>query len=202
MSNFIRCLAFIIASLFASTSLGAILITDTDSPPRLLGATNVDVNGILYDVSFQDGTCSELFNGCDQLSDFTFINESDATAAAQALMDQVLLDIIFPGTTFLNAYDTFPHLVAGCETASQFTGCHIMTPYGFISGEPVGMTARNFSNMNDDIFSEGFISISTFRSPLTYAVWTTSVIPLPAATWLFLSAFMSLLGVRHIKHKN
>ena len=36
----------------------------------LMGATDVQVGGTLYDVVFVDGTCIELFDGCDDLTDF------------------------------------------------------------------------------------------------------------------------------------
>jgi hypothetical protein len=51
---------------------------------QLVGASNVDVGGILYDVEFLNGTCIALFDGCDSSADFTFTNSVDAIAAAQA----------------------------------------------------------------------------------------------------------------------
>ena len=38
---------------------------------QLVGATNVDVGGTFYDVTFVEGSCNTLFNGCDP-SEFTF----------------------------------------------------------------------------------------------------------------------------------
>ena len=49
-------------------------------------------DGNLYDVQFLDGSCISLFNGCDDVSDFTFQTQAAAILASQALLDQVLLD--------------------------------------------------------------------------------------------------------------
>jgi hypothetical protein len=59
---------------------------------KLFGATEVLVDGYLYDVSFVDGTCIDLFLGCDTNSDFTFHTPGEGVLASQALIDQVLLD--------------------------------------------------------------------------------------------------------------
>ena len=59
---------------------------------QLTGAQNVDVGGTPFDVTFVDGTCVALFNGCDQNTDFAFNTPAAAQAAGQALLDQVLLD--------------------------------------------------------------------------------------------------------------
>src|SRR4051794_24777742 len=59
---------------------------------QLTGATGVTLGGATYDVTFADGTCAALFGGCDDLADFTFTAQADAQAAAQALLDQVLID--------------------------------------------------------------------------------------------------------------
>jgi hypothetical protein len=55
------------------------------------GATGVELNGSFYDVEFVDGTCVVLFSGCDSTSDFGFQSDVDAVAAAQVLINQVLL---------------------------------------------------------------------------------------------------------------
>ena len=52
---------------------------------QLTGAAGVNVNGTLYDVTFVEGTCFDLFTGCDALADFTFITAADALAASEAL---------------------------------------------------------------------------------------------------------------------
>jgi hypothetical protein len=39
---------------------------------QLHGASDVLVDGNLYDVQFLDGNCIHLYNGCDDVSGFTF----------------------------------------------------------------------------------------------------------------------------------
>ena len=56
---------------------------------QLMGASNVLVDGNLYDVQFLDGTCIDLYNGCDEASDFTFQTQASAVLASQALLDQL-----------------------------------------------------------------------------------------------------------------
>ena len=64
----------------------------------LTGALGVSVDGTLYDVTFQDGTCAGLFAGCDDNSDFVFSSATAASSASQALLDQV----------FQSQFDTTP----------------------------------------------------------------------------------------------
>jgi hypothetical protein len=88
---------------------------------QLTGATGVTVNGTSYDVEFVDGTCAALFGGCDNVSDFVFQNEADATAAIQALLDQVFTD--GPAGQFDSDYS----LTLGCDTNTT-GGCTAMIP--------------------------------------------------------------------------
>ena len=96
----------------------------------LMGASGVDVGGTFYDVQFQSGTCIDLFNGCDALSDFTFNSLASATLASQALLDQVFLD----GAE--GNFDTQPELATGCTNPQN---CFALTPYsglGFTGSLP------------------------------------------------------------------
>jgi hypothetical protein len=101
---------------------GANLIIDNNG--QLLGATDVDVNGTLYTVTFTKGNCIDEFDGCDSVTDFDFDNQADAEAAALALSN----------TVFVGAFDRNPPLQNGCDEFSA-SGCGIFTPFGF-SGQP------------------------------------------------------------------
>lgn len=88
----------------------------------LLGASNVDVGGTLYDVEFGgQGTCIATFSGCDEAADITFQTEAEALAASQALLDQVFLDV------GAGDFDTVPGTTLGCFLSSV---CEVFTPYG------------------------------------------------------------------------
>ena len=63
-----------------------------DGAGNLLGATNATVDGTLYDVEFVEGSCVDVFTGCDELADFDFTDAATALLAAQALLDQVWVD--------------------------------------------------------------------------------------------------------------
>ncbi len=79
-----------------------------DSTGQLLGAFNVRVDGTFFDVTFKDGTCRELFDGCDDATDFTFRTESAAIAAGTALLTQVLVN----GPS--GRFDSEPFRATGC----------------------------------------------------------------------------------------
>jgi hypothetical protein len=79
----------------------------------LTGARNVDVGGTFYDVMFVDGTCSDVFAGCDAVSDFHFATFADAAAAADALLGHVFVDVPSVGN-----FGTHPELTFGCTDPS------------------------------------------------------------------------------------
>ena len=86
----------------------------------LTGARGVVVNGLTYDVTFQEGYCTDIFPPCDLTTTFFFTTAEAATAAAQALLDQVFIDDV------LGAFDSNPSLTLGCETLFS---CYVMVPY-------------------------------------------------------------------------
>lgn len=85
----------------------------------LIGANNVSVQGMLYNVRFKDGSCDALFNGCDA-STFTFKTGNDAAAAARALLEQVFVD--GPAGNF----DSIPSKTFGCQSDVE---CDTHIPY-------------------------------------------------------------------------
>ena len=86
---------------------------------QLTGASGVDVSGTLYDVTFVEGTCLDVFNGCHQ-SDFEWQDYPTPVLAAQALLDQVFLD------SGLGNFDSLPSLIFGCASEDR---CRAAIPY-------------------------------------------------------------------------
>lgn len=99
---------------------GPTLEPDVDLTGQLLGAKNVLSDGDFYDIVFLEGTCADLFDGCDDNSDFTFLNFLDSQEAAGALLEQVFID--GPDGQF----DTDPELIFGCES---FLICNAFMPF-------------------------------------------------------------------------
>ena len=121
---------------------------------QLMGASGVDVGGTFYDVQFLDGTCIDLFNGCDDTSDFTFQTVASATLAGQALLDQVLVNSVAFGQ-----FDDIPSLTNGCELTSS---CLSLVPWAVTPAGPpvegvvplsvVAIFARNYSPFASQFF--------------------------------------------------
>jgi hypothetical protein len=114
---------------------------------QLHGASDVLVDGSLYDVQFHDGTCIDLYNGCDEASDFTFQTATAAFSATIALLNQVFSD----GP--LGLFDSDPTLTEGCLSSAIPTGgyCAISTPFAVGSGV-ASLNARILYNFFSDPF--------------------------------------------------
>jgi len=176
----------------------AALLFDED---QLSGATGVNVNGMLYDVRFPDRTCFEAFDGCDEVSDFDFQNEADATAAAQALMDQVFVD------TIQGMFDSDPRATLGCRHPYD---CWAAIPFGFnlIGRENVSFAAAENYDKDKEMY-DGVICCWDqdiyhnrigLATTLIYARFTPQVtVPEPGTIWLcgVGLAALALVGWRH-----
>ena len=181
------CLAFI------SFSVNAALLIVNEG--ELVGATGVNVNGALYDVSFMDGSCFTLYSGCDDPTDFLFSGNAASQAASDALLEQV----------FIGLYDDEPSLTLGC---SFDTRCRVLTADGVVNGEGDlihGSFAVNSKKgaVQGDTTSGGTFDVLLFDTSTmdnrTVAVWAVSSVPLPASVWLFGSGLIGLVGMARRK---
>lgn len=176
----------------AGATTGANAATLIVSNGILQGATGVNVDGTLYDVAFRDGTCAALFNGCNELSDFAFNTDASAERAAQALLDQVLID----GP--LGQFDSQPNLVEGCSSP---TTCGSFIPWGFVgSGAIQRVKTASNSGSNDGIRNNVTSPnlTTTTSSVLNFAVFSNAR-PLAAAvpepgTWAMLILGFGAVG--------
>lgn len=175
-------LAFLISAQVHSATL------NVDSSGNLLGASDVDVGGDLYSVSFLDGPCITVFSPCNEATGFAFNDVVTADLASQALLDQVLID------AGLGNFDTIPDLTFGCAADEQ---CNILTPYEFLSGGTVfRMSIAVNRNLIDEVLpGTKSRTSSTGLDPFAvYAVWSPAPVPIPAAVWLFGTALIGLVG--------
>jgi hypothetical protein len=169
-------------------------ILQIDHDGKLLGAKEVEVSGEKYDVMFKDGTCIEIFFGCENNSDILFNDFLSARAASEALLDDVLTGV----------YDFHPELTLGCErVASQ---CSIYTPYRVFSasGAVSSDVAVNIPATFPDRFSGGGVINDLDLSRLdqvTWASWSIASVPEPNVISLLLAGLAMLLVVRQTNYK-
>lgn len=155
-------------------------------------------------VRFVDGTCENLFDGCNDPSDLVFQTltgtgdtpQELAVAASRALLEQV-----FDANPL---YDIDIELTFGCGTTTiALVFCGILTPYGFTVNDrvlPAVVTNRDDNTRLDSVTtgSGRDIDASTIVSSpdrLVYADWTITAVPVPAAVWLFASGLLGLIGI-------
>jgi hypothetical protein len=119
---------FSVAVLFIQAASSASAATLNVSGGQLLGAFGVDVGGNLYNVDFLNGTCIALYDGCDDVSDFTFQTFAAADLASQALLDQVFLN-------GADLFDTAPELTNGCNPLQGEVLCVAITPFDFLDSQ-------------------------------------------------------------------
>jgi hypothetical protein len=154
------------------------------------------VDGNLYDVQFLDGSCIDLYTGCDEASNFTFQTEASATLASQALLDQVLLDGVD------GQFDSFTELTNGCPSPGH---CLVLTIYPVIN--PLGQSIPIWLTVNQSLTEPDYttingigplgvisdIQISTSGDPrAVYAVW--SPVPEPSTALLLSLGLTGLAG--------
>jgi hypothetical protein len=159
---------------------------------QLLGASGVIVDGSSYNVEFLDGTCINLYNGCDDVSDFTFQTEAAATTAAAALLDQVFLD----GIDF---FDSNPGLTNGC-TVGPFSHCEIFTrftPSDLVNPNIIAVINNGGTGPFSQDGATGVFAVAGFDTAVgglvagqVYAVWTP--IPEPGTALLLGLGLLSL----------
>jgi len=132
------------------------------------------VGGISYDVSFVDGSCSSLYNGCNNPSQFAFSTEIQALDALGALSDQVWGTAWGAGNT------------RGCEGTVV---CATLLPFGVFDHYGVGTVFYyNWSNPAVQdlaiVAYPGDLDSSPYE--MNFVVWTlsdagTTAVPEPAS---------------------
>ena len=189
---FLTMLALMAFSLGPLQAVFATPVLQIDSAGQLTGARNVNVNGSLYDVSFVDGTCGDLYTGCDNSSDFVFTDLTTAKAAAQALLDFVFID----GP--LGLFDSSPILTNGCFRRDFCTAITPFSVYGNILSTTFALNSFPNTTYPDAVSysSQGVLRDTSLTDELTYAVWKSAAVPEPGPLWLLLTGSAGLLAWR------
>lgn len=184
-----RIVALSCALVFGATAAPAATIL-VNGLGTLLRAEDVIVGSQSYAVDFLDGTCIDLFGGCNEATDFTFMNSEDALAASEALLAQVFIDASW------GLFDSSPSPPRGCDVPTH--RCVIFTPFGFV--DPLAVTvavAINTRLESGDAASADFLASpdldTSFDSAATYARW--ALIPEPG-TGLLMTGGLALLSAR------
>jgi len=185
-----RYFALVCALFFGCSAHAGIL--NVDDTGTLTGVSGLDVEGTSYNVEFVDGTCTDLFGGCDT-SRFAFSTEADALAASRTLFDNVLLAEPFVDVILT----TGAVAVRGC---GQVFACGILTPFG-VQDDTVdvafGTLLSGMDVAGNDAIGELQIDFDTSDPVvLTYARWTAVEAPAPAALPLLLVGLTFLVGFR------
>ena len=140
----------VLAGLLVAGSVGAADL-QVDAAGQLTGAKNVRVNvggtDQCYDVTFTannpsdntypDGSCQDVFSGCDEPTDFAFTNQAAAESAARALLDQVFLD------TPEGDFDSQSALTKGCTDVGV---CTAIFPFSATLQDLLIAETFNYSN--------------------------------------------------------
>ncbi len=194
-------------SIFATLSLamgmnGAGAATLVFEDGQLTGANGITVNGVLYDVSFEDGSANNIYD----YDDLTFNTVDEATLASTALLDQVFnSDLDGDYASVDNNYS----LTFGID--NNFFGVGwIETVYAFTPGneddpDVVSTTTTINGNLDSEDYVESLSNINAgenFSSGIfgdieVYALWNEAApVPVPGAVWLLGSGLIAIFGIR------
>ncbi len=191
-------LTFFVATAFSTAPAIAGAVTLLIEDGELIGAEGVMVGEEIYDVQFLDGSCVSLFDTCGGGIVGPFGPNPIALVAAQALLDQVLLDVA------LGDFDSAPALVRGCSDPNL---CQIILPTDLPGGSNVNglRIVNNSDEMLDAVLNVtaiGLLTDTAISSVFTYAVFTLSTaattgddiseVPLPGAFAFLLSGLFGL----------
>ena len=179
---------------------------------QLVGADSIVFDGFTGSVKFVEGTCVDLFNGCDEPSDIVFESLTSTNTQARDLAlaaNSALLEQVFDAFPL---YDENIALTFGCEEGAfvALGRCTLITPYDYTDNGTVvavQLTNRDDNSALDTVtWGQGYSATGSTiplnsNSPdrLVYASWTVNPVPLPAAVWLFGSGLIGLVGLARRK---
>jgi hypothetical protein len=218
MKNYKWIFASLLSLIFSANAYSAVIVIDSNQ--QLIGADDITFDGYTGSVRFLEGSCVNLFNGCDETSDIIFqsltSNNTEAgilaTAANQALLDQA-----FNASPYYdeNIAETF-----GCAEQGfvALIWCRILTP-AYLTENNYIVTAW-LTNQDDRTgaldtvaLGQGYLPTDstepfspTFPDRYVYASWSlvannpSNPVPSPSTTSLLLIGVVALGLRRYRKH--
>lgn len=187
----------LVSALAAGTiAMGLLLGTNTASAATVIfgnGGTNatgilgLDVGGTLYDVTFNLQSVAVEVYGIFPGTFFPFTNQTDAGDARTAVADE--LDTA--GATTIG-------VVGGGATSDVFN----IGYDSFILGTGDGIQSVNVARaINETGSTWDFADFNQFTYNFDERAWAefTTVVPVPAAVWLFGSGLLGLIGMARRK---
>lgn len=114
-------LPFILLTLLFSATTSAAVIKLDIRDGQLHGASNIGIDGTLYDVEFFEGTCEDVFSGCTTTSNLLFNSLELAKKATQTIIDLLFVD------SSSGQFGNMPYLTFGCDDSAN--QCSVDTPY-------------------------------------------------------------------------
>lgn len=161
---------------------------------KLLSVNGVNINGLLYNVTFGN-SCNSMFAGCNaSLLDFN--TQADAISAMDALFSQVFLDnVLVDGNTY--NFDANPELVQSCDVVGF---CEIWIPYNVANGNATSVWYVNV-NGNDYVGSVDYNIYTGYGDSEQYMAFTnfelaTNTVPSPMPLSLLGLGLLALVMTR------
>jgi len=175
--------------LFLTTHNAASTVLETTGS-FLTGATEVNVGGVMYDVSFINDSATNIFGA---IPVFDAVTKIEADNFSLALIEQVLI----------GSY-SIPSNIFGCEGSYD---CHINTPYGVDKDAGSGIDLilasqvdmGGYSLDSNDVQDAAWERINWVPGGQTvYADWRVATVPEPTT---FTLLGLGLLGLGFTRRK-
>jgi len=153
---------------------------------QVTAVLGLDVDGVLYDAMFVDGSYNDMLAAYPSPEYETYYTNDFAGTAMTALYDFTDAGG-FAGLS--------PDDINGC---TETVGCYLSTSVAQVSYYSYYMLF-NTQGTSLPRYSDRFAAPDVDYTGITNVLWQPSAIPVPAAVWLFGSGLIGLIGVARRK---